>query len=212
MALRPLQLIYAVGLSLALCAGAAEAAKLYKWVDEDGNVTYSDRVPPDQAKQAREELNQEGITVKQVDRAKTPEELAAQYKVEEEARLAKLSAEEQRRRDKALLDSYASESDLTRAYNQRVDLLQQTIEAREVEIGLREQGMTKLVAQAAETERSGRAVPEALKQMIDGERKEIDRQRSFVKEKKIELIKAKDDYDRDMARYREVAARYDEGG
>ena len=100
---------------------------------------------------------------------------------------------------------------MTRAYDQRVDLLQQTIEAREVEIGLREQGMTKLVAQAAETERAGRAVPEALKQLIDGERQEIDRQRAFVKEKKIELIRAKDDYDRDMARYREVAERYEQG-
>ncbi len=208
MAQRSVPLVFALG--LALCAGSAEAAKLYKWVDEDGNVTYSDQVPPDQAEKAREELNKDGITVKQIERAQTPEELAAKYKAEEDARLAALDAAEQRRRDKALLDSYASESDLTRSYNQRVDLLQQTIEAREVEIGLREQGMTKLVAQAAETERAGRAVPEALKQMIDGERKEIDRQRSFVKDKKVELIRAKDDYDRDMARYREVAARYEQ--
>ncbi|MCB1608707.1 MAG: DUF4124 domain-containing protein [Xanthomonadales bacterium] len=201
-------LIFGVGLSLLLGLSTAGAAKLYKWVDENGNVTYSDKVPPDQAKQAREELNQDGITVNRVDRAKTPEELAEVYKAEEAARQAALTAAEQKRQDQALLDSYASESDLTRAYNQRVDLLQQTIEAREVEIGLREQGMTKLVARAAETERAGRAVPDALRQMIDGERKEIDRQRSFVKDKKTELLRAKHDYDRDIARYREVLARY----
>jgi hypothetical protein len=28
---------------------APTQAKLYKWVDEDGNVTYSERKPPDQA-------------------------------------------------------------------------------------------------------------------------------------------------------------------
>ena len=38
-----------VALALALgAATTAEAAKLYKWVDEDGNVTYSQQKPPDQ--------------------------------------------------------------------------------------------------------------------------------------------------------------------
>ena len=42
-------LMPAVVLTLALGAGApAEAAKLYKWVDEDGNVTYSQQRPPNQ--------------------------------------------------------------------------------------------------------------------------------------------------------------------
>lgn len=30
----------------ALCAGAANAQKLYKWVDDEGNVTYQDQPPP----------------------------------------------------------------------------------------------------------------------------------------------------------------------
>jgi len=208
MSARPTQLISAISLGLLLCAATADAGKLYKWVDENGNVTYSDQVPPDQVQHAREELNKDGITVKEVTQALSAEEQAAVYRAEEEARLVALSAEEARRRDKALLDSYAGEGDLTRAYSQRVDLLEQTIEAREVEIGLREKGMIKLVAQAAETERAGRAVPEALKQLIDGERQEIDRQLAFVEEKKVELIQSKGDYERDMARYREVAARY----
>jgi len=38
-----------LGLILALAAAApAGAAKLYKWVDEDGNVTYSQQRPPNQ--------------------------------------------------------------------------------------------------------------------------------------------------------------------
>ena len=32
---------------LLLAVAAAAPAKLYKWVDEDGNVTYSERKPPD---------------------------------------------------------------------------------------------------------------------------------------------------------------------
>lgn len=40
--------IAAVILGAALCcAPALQAAKLYKWVDEQGNVTYSEKKPPD---------------------------------------------------------------------------------------------------------------------------------------------------------------------
>jgi len=44
----------AVGITLLLAAGLliapASAQKLYKWVDEQGNVTYEHRPPPDNAK------------------------------------------------------------------------------------------------------------------------------------------------------------------
>ncbi len=37
-----------IALATALCAAPpAQAAKLYKWVDDQGNVTYSQRKPPD---------------------------------------------------------------------------------------------------------------------------------------------------------------------
>ncbi len=40
--------IAAIAFAAALWAGApAQAAKLYKWVDEQGNVTYSQTKPPD---------------------------------------------------------------------------------------------------------------------------------------------------------------------
>ena len=186
-----------VGLAL-LASGQVHATKLYKWVDADGNVHYSDKVPPDQAKQARTELNEQGVTVNKVERALTPEEIAAR-KAEEKAALDAAEAiERQREQDKVLLDSYASEDDLTRAHQQRVDLLEQTIEARKVEIGLREKNLADLVARAADTERSGRPVPEVLQTMIKNERGKREQ----------ELVQAEKDYAADVNRYREVAARY----
>jgi len=44
--MRPLHITLPVAMTLMLLAGAAPA-KLYKWVDEQGNVTYSERKPPD---------------------------------------------------------------------------------------------------------------------------------------------------------------------
>jgi hypothetical protein len=203
------RILAATCVGLALFASAqVDAAKLYKWVDEDGNVHYSDKVPPDQAKQARTELNDQGVTVNKVERALTPEELAARKAEEQAAQNAAEEIERRREQDKVLLDSYASEDDLTRSHQQRVDLLEQTIEARKVEIGLREKNLADLVARAADTERSGRPVPEVLQTMIKNERGEIDRQREDIGKREQELVQAEKDYEADINRYREVAARY----
>ncbi|MCB1635879.1 MAG: DUF4124 domain-containing protein [Xanthomonadales bacterium] len=204
-----IRIVVATTVALGLLASSAvSAAKLYKWVDENGNVHYSDQVPPSQAKQAREELNDQGVTVKQVDRALTADELAARRAEEKAAADAAAAIAAERERDRTLLDSYASEEDITRSYNQRVDLLDQTIEARKVEIGLREKNLADLVARAADTERSGRAVPEVLQKMIKDERTEIERQRGDIKKRESERVQAEKDYKVDIGRYREVAARY----
>ncbi len=188
--------------------GSVESVgKMYKWKDKDGNVHYTDTIPPEAQDLAREALNKDGIAIEKVERAMTVEEkaarAAAEAKAAEEARLA----EEAQKRDRVLLNSYASEDDLTRGYKQRMDLLAQSIEARKIEIGAREQSLSNLVAQAADLERSGKVVSDTLKQMIVSERNEIDRQKGFIKEKEAEKITAKKEYDRDLAVYRAVVAR-----
>src|SRR5476649_1229647 len=39
-----------VALALALCAALAASAQMYKWVDSDGRVQYSDKPPPSNIK------------------------------------------------------------------------------------------------------------------------------------------------------------------
>jgi chromosome segregation ATPase len=199
--------IFAVGLFSSAADAAGSAGKLYKWTDKDGNIHYSDQIPPEAKEYAREKINEQGISVERTDRALTPEERAA--KEAEERRVADEAAAKEARRkaDEALLNSYASEEDLDRAYSQRMDLLGQTIEARRVEINAREISLSQLVAQAADMERSGRTVSDALKQMITGERTEIERQKQFLVRKEGEKIEAKSDYERDLAKYKEAVAR-----
>ena len=76
--MRALHIALPVAMTLMLLAGTAPA-KLYKWVDEQGNVTYSERKPPDrpveeikllgvpsvsneQAQQRLEQLNEKAET------------------------------------------------------------------------------------------------------------------------------------------------------
>lgn len=198
-------------LAILMTPVAAQGSKLYKWTDKDGNIHYSDSIPPEAKEYARERLSDQGVSVERVGRAMTPEELAAIRAAEKAEADRAAEAERQRKADEALLNSYASEEDLTRAYNQRMDLLAQTIDARRIEINSREQSLGKLVAQAAEMERAGRPVSDALKQMISSERVEIDRQKAFLVKKEAEKITAKADYDRDFAKYKAALARAEAG-
>lgn len=52
--------------------------KLYKWVDEEGQVHYSDRVPADQIKKKHEELSEQGVVLEKIENARTKEEFAAE--------------------------------------------------------------------------------------------------------------------------------------
>jgi hypothetical protein len=46
--------LFTISLALALAAAPALAGDLYRWVDKDGKVTYSDTPPPSDAKQVEE--------------------------------------------------------------------------------------------------------------------------------------------------------------
>lgn len=193
--------------ALPLAHAQDKGKKMYKWTDQQGNVHYSDQIPPEAKEYARERISDQGVSIDRVERAMTPEELAAQRAAEEKAEADAKAAEAQRKADEALLNSYASEEDLTRSYNQRVDLLEQTLEARSIEIGVREKGLAQLVAQAAEMERAGRVVSDTLKQTIAGERTEIERQKEFMKSKEGEREAARAEYEHNLERYRSALAR-----
>ena len=109
-----------------LFAGACEA-QLYKWVDENGKVQYSDSVPPSANDRARKELRADGTLKRETERAATAEEkrIAALRAAEEaKAREAKL---EQERKDKALLSTYADLKDFDRVRDRAIGNLEAEI-------------------------------------------------------------------------------------
>ena len=105
-----------LGMALAAQAGAADDKKLYRWVDDKGQVHFGDKVPPQDAKQGRETLNRQGLVTGAVPREPTAEELAQQ-------RAQALAREEAARRavlDRTLLQSYTSVAELQAAREDRV--------------------------------------------------------------------------------------------
>ena len=67
----------ALALPLAGHAQKTDGAKLYKWVDEKGEVHYGDTVPPQFANRDRNVLNDKGVRVGFEEGEVTPEDRAA---------------------------------------------------------------------------------------------------------------------------------------
>lgn len=123
----------AILLFFCLSAGiaAAQKAKLYRWVDEEGVVHYGDSIPARYAEIERQVVNEHGITVDVMRAKKTEEELAEDARLEE----LRVEAELQRRRDQALLATYLTIDEIVMHRDRRVELFQ--AQARVTELYLR---------------------------------------------------------------------------
>ncbi len=191
----------------AFTATPVAAGKLYKWVDEKGNVHYSDKVPPDAARLARKEMNQDGVTVKQVARAKTQEELAAEaaqaVRDEEQRKIAEAQAQA----DRALMLSYATEADLFRTRDQEIGVIEANMATAKLTMTSQEKNLSDLLAHAASFERSKQAIPQAVTDSIALVRLQIDQQKKSLTEREALKETVRKDYEVKLLRWRELSAK-----
>jgi hypothetical protein len=182
----------------------AEGKKIVKWTDEKGVVHFGDSQPASQANRGSQTLNQSGVVVANKADQKTATANAEAKVLAEQQRIA---AEKRKLEDQRMLDSYASETDIMRDYQQNTELLDQQIKSTQQDIDARQKSLAKLIATAGENERAGKPVPEPIKVMIASERAQIERQKKYITERQSSRTVAKTKYDETLKRYREVMAR-----
>jgi hypothetical protein len=210
------RLILCIAVATALVATApVDAAKqpagkkLYRWVDKDGKVQFSDSLPPEAIDQARTEMSNSGRVVRDVDRALTPEELAAAELAAAEAARLEAEAEQQRKSEEAMLASFQTEEDLKRSMNLRVTLLQQTLDAIEAGIASQRASLSALLLQATETELEGGRVKPKQVASIRELHREIGKQQQMLVVKRGELGDVDSELEHLLERFRELRAERD---
>lgn len=131
--------------AISISAFAAEHDRVYRWVDEDGQVHYGDSIPPEYSDLPKQVLNEHAVTVQHLEGRKTEEQLAAEAK----ARELEMQKELQLRADKALLATYLSVEEIVMHRDRRIELFQ--AQARVTELYLRnlERRLAKLKREAA---------------------------------------------------------------
>lgn len=188
-------------------SGAAVSATLYKWIDENGEVRYSDRLPPNQVKHKREVLNEQGVVIETRERAMTEEERAAieEAKQAEEARLAeeKRKKAEQDKHDRVLLLTFSSEEEMMSVRDNRIDVIDSVIRLIRNSIATTEERLTKLENTADTLYLSkGKEVPGGLAQNIEFFTRKIANRQEQLRLKEAEKQKIDDQFDADIERYR----------
>ncbi|MGD8312717.1 MAG: DUF4124 domain-containing protein [Gammaproteobacteria bacterium] len=182
----------------------ATMAGMYKWVDENGEVHYSDRVPPAEIKQERKLLNEQGRTVKVYERAKTEEEIAEAKRQRAIQREAEKKAAEQAKKDKVLLATYTSTSDMINARDGKLASIEGLIELTEHRIESMQSRLAELTEDAASYERSGKKVPDVITRQIENIRKQTSENEAFIATKREEQQAIRAKFDRDIMRFNEL--------
>jgi hypothetical protein len=195
---------YSLLLPLLLASGHVQAERMFKWVDEEGNIHYSDRVPPQHAKQERREYDVRGKEVRVYERARTPEEKAEAARLAAIEEAKKREAEKKAVHDRSLLATYSSEEDMLMARDGKLASVDALIQLTRSRIESTETRLREYAAEAAEFERSGKPVPNALQDQIKTARDLITENREFVREKEIERETIAAQFDADIDRYREL--------
>lgn len=183
-------------------------AKMYKWVDEDGNTHFGDKIPDKYLSKEHKELNAQGAVVQKHEevREETPEERKEKNRLERLEREKKKEAEEQAKRDRVLLDTYTTERDLIAARKARLDAVESQLQLSESIINHAKRKLEITEKQITRIKAGGKEVPQNISDKMKAEEKQLATHHKVAashQQRKEEINKQFDAY---IARFRELKA------
>jgi hypothetical protein len=134
----------ALALLVPLVAGADEA-RVYRWVDAEGNIYFGDRIPPEFAEFPKDVLNERGVTVGNLAGKKTEEQKEAE-RIATNRRVAQAL---QQRADQALLATYLTVEEILMHRDRRIELFQAQSRVTELYLSNLETRLSALRSDAA---------------------------------------------------------------
>jgi hypothetical protein len=188
-------------------ASTADAGGLYKWVDENGEVRYTDRMPQSAASKQHQTLNDQGVVIGTKEAAKSAEEKAALEKIESERKkiLAheKGQKEAQRKKDQALLLTFSSEQELGRAKQERMEVLDSVVRLIYKSMADTSKKLDRLENMADKNYTSkGLPVPGGLAQNIEVLNRKNFQRETQLRNRLSEKNRIETQYEIDLARFR----------
>ncbi len=206
MLIKPLKPCLALALASVLMLPNVQAGKLYKWVDETGQIRYGDRIPPQYARKRNETLNTQGIVVEHKDAAKTPEQIVAEERQEQVRKAAERVQQKQARKDSILLDTFTNEDEMILTRDGKIEAIEAVIRITQSRTEKLKQRLSTLKSRAANIERAGKPVPGKLNAEINDTRQQIAQNFTYVKRREGDQKLIGEQYEVDIARFRELKA------
>jgi hypothetical protein len=190
-------------------AGIATAGeRIYKWTDEKGVTHYGEAIPPEYSDHSAAEMNKRGITLRKIEGNAS---LEAQRRAAQEKALAEREEQkrlfEQRRRDIALVNTYASPHEIDEARERNLSAPQQALRSLEPRMKKAQEDLAGLQQKLESMGKSGKPVPDFLKQDVEEKRLELVELQAERERHESQIQAIRNRYEADKRRFTELTQR-----
>jgi hypothetical protein len=188
-------------LCIVVNASSTEAKQLYRWTDDQGEVHYSDIIPPTESKYGRSRLNTKGLTIEKVEAAKTKQQL------EQEKRLSTLRAQKQKviaeqlAYDRVLLRTFRNTDEIKMTLAGKLQTIRLLNRLAQDNIKRLNEQLLLQQKRAANFEKNGMKVPYKLLQEIKTTHKQIEENKNKIRSHNKEKIRLKHTFKKDELRF-----------
>jgi len=189
--------------ALLLTAGTAQAA-MYRWVDGNGRVHYSDTPPTSYQKSGGAELNKQGLVIK-----RTQSEAERQAEAARLAEQKRIQAEQdkQAQLDRALTQTYTTEAEIDLARDRALEHHKLAIKGAEIRAEAVDKNLAELRARIAKIEKAGRKVGTGLQGQLAQADKESQDLKRTIQNNEAAMETVREKYTADKARFRDLTGK-----
>ena len=185
----------------------ADSNNAYRWVDKNGQVYYSDKVPPQHSKLRRTELNDQGITVGITKREKTRTEVVREKELAKLRTAQQQLLKEHKAKDLSLLRTFRSEKEINDTLKSKLTTIEILSTVTMTNLSRLQKRLEDEQGKAATRERNGTAVPDWLLENITGLRRQSDANHEKINKLEGQKLAMKNKFAADLERFRNLSAR-----
>jgi chromosome segregation ATPase len=182
----------------------APATRIKKCQDAQGQWHYGDDASDACARSKVIELDTRGIKRGEIAAPLTEAELKAREQNREAEEKQHKLAEEQNRRDQQLLATYAIEDDIVLTRDRKLSDIESQIRASQDTLDSLRKSFSRVQAQAAEEQRTGKAVSPQTAKTIANNEAQIAKHEAHIQNLKKEQETVRTQFQADLQRFREL--------
>ena len=196
-------------IALLLMVGSAQAqqasGKIVCWKDKTGKtVGCGDKVPPEYQDNASSELNKRGVTVNKSDPALTAEQKKALQTETDKKQAESQIAAEQKRKDKALLDTFTTVNEIDLKRNRDIQLIESNIEAQQTNLKNANDRQADARTRMEQFKKENKAAPAPIQEEFDRAEASKAKIQAQIAQKRKEIVDLNQQYDDMKKRFNEL--------
>lgn len=186
-----------------LSAGTAQAA-MYRWVDGNGRVHYSDTPPTTYQKSGGIEMSKQGNVIK-----RTQSDAERRAEAERKVEQARIQEEQNRQAqvDRALMATYTTEAEIDLARDRALEHHKLAIKGAEIRGTAVNATLADLKQRIANIEKAGRPVGTGLTDQLEQANREKQDLKRVIQNNQEAMEKVREKYAADKARFRQLSGK-----